>query len=328
NYADGSPNIDLTPAFTWLAERYHHSAALAESRALLAAEIDRPRINDRFFALNAIWYPPSAAPDAGSYAEQVPLNLHFRGIADIAILRSAWDDPGAIFAGFKGGDNAANHSHLDLGTFVLDADGVRWADYLGADNYDLPDYFGNKRWTYFRLNNRSQNTLTPGDRLQDPQAVAPIIGFRDAPDRAFAVADLTAAYPDTAQRILRGIALLDQSRLLVQDDLLSLHSDTRLHWGMVTKAKITLSADGRTATLTQHGRTLCASLLAPGNAVFQVTSTRPPSPEENQNTGTAMLTIETTPAPGDIRLAVLLSPSGLRWPKLPPPVLIPVRDWR
>ncbi len=31
---------------------------------------------------------------------------------------------GPSFVGFKGGDNKANHSHLDLGTFVLDAD---WA---------------------------------------------------------------------------------------------------------------------------------------------------------------------------------------------------------
>jgi hypothetical protein len=328
NYADGHAHLEPTPAFTWLAERYHHPAALAESRALLAAEIDRKKINDRFFALNAIWYPNPAAQSSAALAEQVPLDLHFRGAADIAILRSAWDDPRAIFVGLKTGDNAANHSHLDLGTFELDADGVRWAEYLGADNYDLPDYFGKKRWTYYRLNNHSQNTITPGDVLQNPKAIAPIVAFSDAPDRAFAVADLTAAYPGAAKQILRGVALLDRARVLVQDDLSGLHSGTPLHWGMVTEAKITLSADGRTATLTQHGSTLCTTILAPDDAIFHVTSTRPPTPEENQNEGTAMLSIETAPAAGDVRLAVLLTPSGPRWPQLPPPALTPLRDWR
>jgi len=328
NYADSHLNYEPTPAFAWLAERYHHPAALAESRVLLAAEIGQKQIKDRFFALNAIWYPNPVVQNSVGSTEPVPLDLHFHGAADIAILRSAWDDPHAIFVGFKAGDNAANHSHLDLGAFVLDAAGVRWAEYLGADNYDLPDYFGKKRWTYYRLNNHSQNTITPGDLLQDPRAVAPIVAFSDAPERAFAVADLTAAYPGTAKRILRGVALLDRARVLVQDDLSGLRSGAPLHWGMVTEGKITLSADGRTATLTQHGRTLLAAILAPDDAVFQVTSTRPPTPEENQNEGTAMLTIETAPAAGDVRLAVLLTPSGPRWPQLPPPVLTPLRDWR
>jgi hypothetical protein len=328
NYADNHLNFEPTPAFAWLAERYHHPAALAESRALLAAEIDQKKINDRFFALNAIWYFKPVARNSAALAEQVPLAVHFRGAADIAIFRSAWDDPRAIFAGFKAGDNAANHSHLDLGAFVLDADGVRWAEYLGADNYDLPDYFGKKRWTYFRLNNHSQNTITPGNLLQDLKAVAPIVAFSDAPDRAFAVADLTAAYPGTAKQILRGVALLDRARVLVQDDLSGLRSGTPLHWGMVTEAKITLSADGHAAILTQHGSTLRAAILAPDDAVFQVTSTRPPTPEENQNDGTAMLTIETTPAAGEVRLAVLFTPSGSRWPRLPPPAPTPLRDWR
>jgi hypothetical protein len=328
NYADGSPNLEPTPAYAWLAERYHHPTALAESRALLAAEIDRKKIRDRFFALNAIWYPNPAVRSSAGLAEKVPLDVHFHGAADIAILRSAWDGPLAIFVGFKAGDNTANHSHLDLGTFVLDADGVRWAEYLGADNYNLPEYFGKKRWTYFRLNNHSQNTITPGNLLQNPKAVAPIVAFSDAPDRAFAVADLTAAYPGTAKQILRGVALLDRTRVLVQDDFSGLRSGIPLHWGMVTEAKIALSVDGRTATLTLHDCTLRAVILEPKSAVFQVTSTRPPTPEENQNKGTAMLTIETAPAVGDVRLAVLLTPSDPSWPQLPPPVLTPLRDWR
>ena len=38
--------------------------------------------------------------------------------------------------------------HLDLGTFVLDALGQRWAGDLGPDDYDLPGYFGPERFTY------------------------------------------------------------------------------------------------------------------------------------------------------------------------------------
>ena len=42
---------------------------------------------------------------------------------------------------------------------LLDAQGVRWALDLGSDNYNMPGYFGSKRWTYYRMTNRSHNTL-------------------------------------------------------------------------------------------------------------------------------------------------------------------------
>jgi hypothetical protein len=63
-------------------------------------------------------------------------------------LRSEWENPQALCVAFKAGDNKANHSHLDLGSFVFDAAGVRWAMDLGADNYNLPGYFGKQRWDY------------------------------------------------------------------------------------------------------------------------------------------------------------------------------------
>src|SRR5262245_5693203 len=33
-------------------------------------------------------------------------------VANIAFLRSSWDDPAAVYVGFKGGDNTVNHAHL------------------------------------------------------------------------------------------------------------------------------------------------------------------------------------------------------------------------
>src|SRR6185437_13853424 len=118
-------------------------------------------------------------------------------------------DPNATFVGFKGGSNAANHAHLDLGSFVLDALGQRWAVDLGPDDYNLPGYFGNKRWTYYRLTTAGHNTLTIDGENQAPSARAPLLAYWSSPDRALAVADLTAAYGKHGTRATRGIELLD-----------------------------------------------------------------------------------------------------------------------
>ncbi len=327
NYADGGANVEDAPEYAWLATKFPQPAALAHSRALLTEELKRkPRVNgsNRFFALHAVWFPAVVPVGASAPA----LDVQFHGPAQLAIFRSAWDDPRALFLGFKAGSNTVNHAHLDLGSFVLDADGVRWAEDLGPDDYNLPDYFGSKRWTYYRLNNRGHNTLTPGNALQDPKATAPIIAFASTPARAFAVADLTPAYPAAAQKILRGVALLDRARVLVQDDLTGLRPGTALAWRLLTQATVTV-VDPQHATLVQKGRTLQAEILGPTEAHFSAKPATPPTSAEKQNEGTTVLAIEFSPATADTRLAVLLTPVGDHWPKSgPEPALTPLVSWK
>jgi Heparinase II/III-like protein len=327
NYADGGAGIGAQAEYTWLAARFHHPTALAHSRALLAGvlakKVGKPD-SDRFVALHAAWFP-SEQPVGGAAA---PLDARFRGNAELAIFRSAWNDPRALFAGFKAGRNDVNHAHLDLGSFVLDADGVRWAEDLGPDDYNLPGYFGAKRWTYYRLNNRSHNTLTPGDALQNPKAVAPIVAFSSTPERAFAVADLTAAYPGSAKRILRGLALLDRARVLVQDEVTGMKHGTPLAWRLLTGAKVTLD-DERNATLTQNGHALHAEILAPADAGFTASPATPPTAAENQNAGATVLEARAVSLETETRVAVLLTPVGDHWPAAaPPPALVPLDSWR
>jgi hypothetical protein len=330
NYADGLSKLEDTPAYGWLARRYGDRASLDDSRRLLRAAIDG-RHYDRFLALDAAWFPslPDGANAPGA-SRPPPLSLHFRGGADIAVFRSAWNDPPALFLGFKAGDNATNHSHLDLGSFVLESDGVRWAKDLGGDVYDLPGYFGAKRFSYFRLNNLSHNTTTPGDALQDAKATAPITAFSDSAARSFAVADMTAAYPGAARRILRGVEVLNRAAVLIQDEYSGLGPGIPVHWRMMTGAVVTLSGDARTAWLSQDGRQLRVDLLSPAGSRLGIQSAQPPTPAEDPNHGDALLSLE-TPAQGtlsDLRIAVLLTPVGSQWTRTPVPEISEIADWR
>jgi hypothetical protein len=156
-----------------------------------------------------IWYQSKGAEqDAASIAT----DRYFKRI-NVCTLRSSLTDPNTTFVGFKGGNNAQQHGHLDLGSFVVEADGVRWADDLGRDNYDLPGYFGGERWNYYRLNTFGHNTLVVNGANQNTNATAHITYFKSAADRSFAVADLTPAYAwvgVTSQK--RGISLYDGKR--------------------------------------------------------------------------------------------------------------------
>lgn len=300
NFADGGDSAVRAPQLFWLGSTF--------GRPLYSRY---QRVHARPTALDVLWYDGQAvAPDL----DDEPLDRYFRG-PEAVTMRSAWDDPGALFVGFKAGDNKVNHSHLDLGTFVLDALGQRWARDLAGDNYNLPAYFGGRRWTYYRLRAEGHNTLSlnPGQGPdQDPRAAAKIIRTGFAPDRAYAIADLTGAYAGHAAQVKRGIALIDdRSRVLVQDEV-SAEAPAELWWFMHTRASIEVAEDGRSAVLSRGGKRLLARVLEPAEAVFTVIDAAPlptsPNPEgQTMNKGVRKLAIHLENV-AETRLAVLLMP--------------------
>jgi hypothetical protein len=324
NYADAHPGAGATPGLFWLARTFHQPSYAAAERRLVELAgpgwdwlqkgskgklkgHGSPSIFDLIWATTSS--PADVAPDAQREKGIVqmapyhlPLDVAYRGI-DVAFLRTAWDDPHAIYVGFKGGDNQANHAHLDLGTFVLDAFGERWAADLGGDEYNLPGYFGKQRYTYYRLRSEGHNTLTFGAENQEIAAKAPLVAFHAAPDLSFAVADLTAGYRKNATRVQRGIALLDARRVLLHDEI-DAKPGQHLVWNFHTASKIEIAPDGASAILTHGSAHLKATLLSPAGAKFEPISANPPPPQAQQPDVTN-LTIPVTTTDGTLDIAVL-----------------------
>jgi hypothetical protein len=293
NFADAGEHVSSAPQMFWLGRKFErpeyieHEEAFAESK---------PEI------FHLVWSATEAPKPAPS---RIPLDKYYAAV-NIAIFRSSLEDPNATYVGFKCGSNAVSHSHLDLGSFILDAKGVRWALDLGPDDYNLPAYFGAQRWNYFRLRTESHNTLTIDGANQSPSARAPIVAFQSKPERAFAVADLTDASAPAVSNLRRGIALLDRADVLVQDEL-DAPSDVEAVWNMYTKAKIEL--DGKRATLSDGGQTLYATILEPADARFEIGSADAPAPQRQQS-DVRSLRIRWKAGNPPERLAVLLSPAA------------------
>ncbi|MBN1420643.1 MAG: heparinase II/III family protein [Planctomycetes bacterium] len=309
NYADCGERAGGASEMLWLARRFRQPIFAWHERT-------RARGGD---PLDIAWYAPQAP---GPIASKLPRDAFFRGI-DVVFLRGAWEDRDASYVGFKGGDNRANHSHLDLGTFVLDALGERWALDLGGDDYNMPGYFGRERWTYYRLRTEGHNVITIDGANQNPAAKSPIVAFVSTPDRAHGVADLSKAYA-AAKGFRRGVALLDRKSVLIQDEI-DLDGAHDLAWAMHTRAEI--AADGNRAMLRIGGKRLAARILEPAGAEFVVRSASAPKPQ-NPNRGVRKLVIERKGAAGAQRFAVWLVP--LREGEEPPeraPAVTPLPRW-
>jgi len=294
NYADASDSVGGAAEMFWLARKFNEPVyAWHQQRRL-----ENPRVRPE--ALDLVWYQQEGrSPQQAGW----PLDALFRGV-EVAFMRSSWEDPDAIFLGVKAGDLKVGHSQLDLGTFVLDAGGTRWAMDLGADDYNLPGYFGKERWTYYRNRTESHNTLLIDGENQDPKAEAVIIRHNFRPALAWVVMDLSKAYPAKVKRQWRGFALVDRRHVVVEDELEALQPVEAL-WGMVTDAEI--KTEGSRAELSKPGWKLSARILAPQGAVFDVVSTTPPPPQ-NPNRGTRKLVVRLPGKTADLRLVVAMTP--------------------
>jgi hypothetical protein len=309
NFADADEEGFATSQMFWYARRFGNP--LYERYAIDHAEDGDAR--------DLIWYDPALAAKT---PVDLPLDSFFTGI-NVMMMRSAWHDPNAVYIGFKGGDNKAGHSHLDLGGFVLDALGKRWANDLGADDYNLKGYFGRERFTYYRAATVGHNTITIDGANQDPKAVAKIVSFSSTPDEAFGVMDLGAAYGGSAAQAKRGIALLNRMHVMVQDEI-ETNTPSEIAWSMHTRAEITL--DGGTATLTLDGTHLRAKIIEPVDATFVVESAERSKPE-NPNTGMRKLMVRLPERSGTTRLVVLFTPyrdtvAGYQ------PTIRPLAEWK
>jgi len=250
--------------------------------------------------LDLLWYQES---DPAALSDE-PLDWYFRE-TEAASMRENWNDPKAAFAAFKGGDNTAPHSNLDLGSFVFDSGGERWAVELGGDNYNLPGYWNlTKRLAYYRINSFGQNVLTFDGKNQNPKAKSKIIRRGSDPDSAFAVVDLDEAYAGTAVQAERGFSLLDNRKHCVIQDEFETTGAVELTWTMHTRAKAEIN--GRSITLSQGQSTATLTVLEPVDGQLFVESAGQKSPQAT-NEGVLRVGVKHHHSGGSGRVIIQLS---------------------
>jgi Domain of unknown function (DUF4962)/Heparinase II/III-like protein len=316
NYADGGDRTVRAPQLFWLARKFNQPVFAWAERQVAAPS-----------ALDLLWFDEEGN---GPKSAGLALDKYFRGV-EVVTLRSDWENSKALFLGFKAGDNKANHSHLDLGSFVFDAMGARWAVDLGSDDYNLPGYFGGQRWNYYRLRAEGQNTLVINPAAgpdQEPGAAARMIRFESRPERAFGIADLSQAYRQNARKVLRGIALLDRQKLLIQDEIQA-EKPADIWWFMHTAADIK-RFETRSVMMHQLGVQVRADILSPDGATFEFMDAQPlpssPHPERQaKNANIKKLAVHLKDVK-ETRIAILLTPVTDNQP-LPSLKLSALSEW-
>lgn len=265
--------------------------------------------------LSLLWGVPEVQTPAALRTQR---DAVFLGM-NAAMMRSSWEDPLASYVGFYAGHNGVSHSQLEMGSFVFDALGQRWVEELGVDDYNLPGYFGSKRWDYYRLNSHGQNVMLFDGMNQRTKAKGRITSSGAENGSAHAIADLTEGYADQATRVRRGIRLYGERRVLLVQDEFELKAPAVYEWQIHTRAEVRTDIDR--AQLIHGDKTVEVRVLSriPVDYVLEearpVTLQRGDGKTENANEGYRKLVIRTRDKVARGTVGVVLHP--LRDPNAP-----------
>jgi len=294
NYSDNSTTPELHPAMFWLANRLQNPSLLWNEKKLIPPA---PASRNKFLPMLMIWGSGTDLNKISSPKEKMWVG---NGKNPVVLMRTSWNDPDAIFVGVKCGSSSLGHSHMDIGSFVMEADGVRWAMDFGAQDYNSLESKGidlwsrkqeSQRWQVFRYNNFVHNTLTVNNEFQLVGGSAPITGSSSKKSFMNATTDLSEIYKGQLKKAERGIAIADEKYVVVRDEIETPEKETTIRWTLLTSADVKITG-GDSAELTKDGKKLFIQVQEPAGIEMKTWTTQSDNDYDAPNPGTTLVGFE------------------------------------
>ena len=268
SYADGGTTNDQHMLASWWYAAQKKDASLAYAEDYLLRQEKYLSSYSRLMPLVPLLLKSFPADAVRTGTPSLSL-WHCDGQAPLCIVRRGWTYSAQdLYLGIKGGNcntwktMVTAHGHMDAGSFVFEAEGVRWSDDVMRPAYG--DWFaalekaGSRsgdtsqsglRWSTFNVNALCHSTLVsyandgsvkgklhPSDQYVDGHAS--ILEVLDSPQRQGAVLDMSAPMKGQVQHARRTLSLLADGTLEIVDEIEALPTqDCPLEWRMLTYAK-------------------------------------------------------------------------------------------
>lgn len=296
NWGDSGLREGLTPALFWFAQKTQDPSLLWGQKALLSAP-GKSEVKNRILPAMLIWGTQTElsavrAPSRKFWVGQGP--------SPVALMRSSWEKRDAIFLGVKAGSPAVNHAHMDVGSFVVDALGERWAMDFGMQEYNSLESKGvdlwnrsqdSQRWQVFRLNNLAHNVVTFDGQLTNAKGFARIDGGIGEGRDMMVTTNLTELYQGQVTNIKRGLGIIGQKYVVVRDEIDCGPADHVMRWNMLTAAQVRI-VDEKTVELSQNGKKMLLIFDTQTPITIKTWSTTPQHDYDAPNPGTVFVGFE------------------------------------
>ncbi len=260
-----------------------------------------------------LFYDPEYADH--NYTTTLPFDRYYSSNG-VGVIRSSWTDAEGLYVGMSGGTTSTyGDTHYDKGSFIFESQGIRWSIDLGRNGNSTMPYLS-------RAETHSALVINPtiDSKGQAYGVNAEVIKQESKPRGAYMVYDLTGVYGEWVNDYKRGFLVSDDRNTLTIRDEVSLKGKSDLKWNLITKASLEISADGKSAVLTQDGKKLKATAICSvPDWKFETADMAPTggwaddssgfTPQQQKDfAGTAKKLILSANASGNVQITVKLTP--------------------
>jgi hypothetical protein len=274
NFSDSRESVFALPAMYWFADKLQDPTLLWNEKDMLSrAELSFSDEESRFLPLIPIY--------GSQYKmnELAPPSMKLwaaNGQTPVVLVRTGWENGEGFYLGIKGGTASTSHAHMDAGSFVFDALGVRWVQDLGMQEYyslekenvDLWNMSQNgQRWNVFRYNNLAHNTLTVNGKYHDVKGFVPVTNIFSEAHKLGASLNMTDLFGGELENAVREVALINEKYLSVIDRVKAGSQPATVRWTIETGA-IPRVLDSHMVELTKDGK--CMQLIVDSPSVTSV----------------------------------------------------------
>lgn len=317
NFADNGSSTVINPVMYWFAGKTKKTSLIwreLDKLKTLETRKDPSLTKDRYLPMLLIWSKDISFKDVTPPTERMYTG---QGESALAIMRTSWESDNAIYLGVKGGTPKESHGHMDIGSFVMESNGIRWAMDFGAQDYHSLESKGidlwnmtqeSPRWDVFRYNNMAHNTLTINGKKQIITGHASIENITEKDGQMSVSMDLTSLYQTEVNSLKRGTGIINNKYVLIRDEIQANAKKASIRWNLLTAATPQI-IDDHTIMLTLHGKKLIIRAEGTATIKSKTWSTESTQNYDASNKGTTFVGFEfEVPANTQQRIDVCLIP--------------------
>ncbi|RHR56934.1 heparinase II/III family protein [Parabacteroides sp. AF17-28] len=293
-YSDNGANAFLAPTMFWFYDKTKDASILYNQAQLYKKDGQKRIKRDRLAPAMLIW---GASASLANPQKPVQLSWKAQGDNPVCFMRSSWNDPLAVYVGVKMGSPSVNHGHMDVGSFLFEADGVLWGMDLGGEDYNRLETRGvdlwntkqnSQRWDVYRYNNLAHNTLSFNHKYQNVKGKAQIDGYSDQENNMYVISDLTAVYKDQVKSAKRAVSLVNKEYVVVEDMVEATQHFTMMTWTMVTPASAKILSDN-VMLLEKDGKKLYVKVEGPKKVRWHISPAQSDFSCDSPNPGISVI---------------------------------------
>ena len=293
-YSDNSQKAAMSPAIFWFYDKTKDASILYNQARLYQRDGKERILKDRLAPAMLIW---GASASLSKIQEPDQLVWKAQGDNPVCLMRSSWSDTSGVYVGVKLGSPSVNHGHMDIGSFVFEANGVLWGMDIGGENYNQLETkgvdlwnrkSGSQRWDVYRYNNRTHNTLSFNRKYQYVDGKAQIDKYSELAEHMYVVSDLTSVYEGQVKNVKRAVSLVDKKYVVVEDLIETNEHFTMMTWTMVTSATAKILSEN-VMLLEQDGKKLYIRVEGTENIRWRIVPAEPDFSYNSPNPGVSLI---------------------------------------